>query len=196
MRERGDHTKSTSLFLLPEDEHALGLAIAERLPWAAWLCSQPGLNLHPVHLHPDVTSAMTCGGSQAFLPLPAGAGVEVAEDLAPCLPAAQRPHRRAIVQLARSQILDRHPPRAMDSGWLAVKWNAEDVGPQANELLAAQVAAIWAGLRASTRPAHLVSMETGKPYSGQRVGEAARELILSEGLPVTFGSRWLFRLDP
>ncbi|MEV0681417.1 hypothetical protein AB0I60_33340 [Actinosynnema sp. NPDC050436] len=180
MPHPGSRTRTTDLWLLPEDEALLGQRIGNALP-TGWLCSQPGpVGLHRVHLHATVAEAFDCGGVQVFLPLPAGAaapdGVEVAGGVVtdPGLRGA------AIVQLLRSHVRG----GVFGCGRLAVRWSEPDVGPELHRLLGEQVAEVWRALRAATRPAALRDA-TGRELSGTRIGAAARELVVRTGIPLS-----------
>ncbi|CCH33363.1 hypothetical protein ABZ816_18435 [Actinosynnema sp. NPDC047251] len=180
MPHPGSRTKTTDLWLLPEDEAQVGRRIGEVLP-AAWMCSQPGpVGLHQVHLHATVEAAVGCGGVQAFLLLPAGAAapdaVEVTDGVVtdPDLPHA------AIVQLLRSRVRD----EVFGCGRLAVRWSEPEVGPEVHRVLGEQTAEVWRAFRAATRPAALVDAG-GRTLSGTRIGDAARELATRTGIPLT-----------
>lgn len=176
----GSRSKTTDVWLLPEDEALVGQRIGEALP-AAWMCSRPGpVGRHRVHLHATVAEATGCGGVQAFLVLPAGAaapdGVEVADGV------TTNPDLRhaAIVQLLRSRVRD----GVFGSGRLAVRWYEPEVGPELHGVLVDQVAVIWRALRAATRPAALED-GTGRTLSGTRIGAAARDLVVRTAIPLT-----------
>ncbi|MEU4804437.1 hypothetical protein [Actinosynnema sp. NPDC023587] len=179
MPHPGSRTRSTDLWLLPEDEALLGRRIAELLP-AAWLCSQPGpAGSHRVHLHATVEEALGCGGVQAFLPLPAGSAAPDGVEPAGGLVADPGSRPAAIVQLLRSRVRD----EVFECGRLAVRWSEPAVGPEVHRVLGGQVAEVWRALRAATRPAALADAD-GRTSSGTRIGDAAREFVARTGIPL------------
>lgn len=184
----GSRTTATELWLLPADEALLDQRIDEVLPGAGWRCSHPGPpDLHQVHLHRTVEQAMTCGGVQAFLPLPAGAAlVSVVEPVAELEPRSGTPSQ-ASVQLLRSAIYEDDLGEHFRSGRLAVQWFEPEVGPEMHHLLTEQTRLIWTALRAATRPAAVVHDQTGQRVRGLRIGAEAHKLITDRRLALTRG---------
>lgn len=174
---RDTHSKSTDLWLLPEDEAQLGQHIGAVLPEAAWRCSQPGpKGLHQVHLHPSIESALNCGGTQTFVDLPAGATLPVDIVRTEGVPPATGPASAAVMQLLRSRLIeDEHDPH-FRSGRLAVRWRESETGPDIHRALAEQTRLIWSALRTATHPAH-VQDANSRGITGMRIGQAALETV-------------------
>jgi hypothetical protein len=183
----GSRTKTTDVWLLPDDEALVGQRIGELLPDAGWLCSQPGpRGLHQVHLHPSVREALRCGGVQAFLPLPAGAAAPAGvEDLTGSTTRARVPGA-AVVQLLCSRRRQQPGGEVHEAGRLAVRWSEPEVGPEVHRLLTEQTRTVWQALRSGTRPA-AVETPDGRRVSGTRIGHAAHALAAATGLPLTRG---------
>lgn len=79
MAYKGSRTKTTAIWLAPEDEVRVGRAIADAAPRAAWLCSPPGpAALHPVHLHRNLEQAFECGPTRPARLLGPGGRVSTA----------------------------------------------------------------------------------------------------------------------
>lgn len=195
MTPPGSRTRTTDVWLLPEDETLLGKRISEVLPQAAWRCSQPGpLGLHQLHLHVTVGEAMSCGGTQAFLPLPAGGSVPASIALAPGVPPPAGPPAEAILQLLRSAVRTDDQGEHFASGRLAVSWFEPEVGPDVHETLTAQTRLIWSALRATTRPA-VIEDSGGRHSGGMRIGSLARQLVIEQGMPLIRSGWQRFRLS-
>lgn len=195
VRAKGDRTQTTDVWLLPEDEAAYGARVAESFPSAAWRCSQPGPSgLHQVHLHPILPAALACGGVQAFMPLPAGAGaggdVELLDGRDD-----DRPTCLAILQLLRTSLCEDDLGAHIRAGRLAVKWNELEVGAESHRILTEQVRQIWIALRDVTLPAPVVALGDGRPITGKRIGPAARRLVVEQALPLTLGTFARFQLE-
>ncbi|MFE0425251.1 hypothetical protein, partial [Streptomyces sp. NPDC058953] len=198
----GSRTTTTTVWLLPEDEAVVGERIAEALPEAAWLCSQPGpVGLHQVHLHPSVTEALICGsGVQALLPLPAGAAAPPGVVAADGVPTGHGPDHdpdhgsghgsAAVVQLLCARRVREDGEEVFRAGRLAVRWSEPEAGPATHRLLTEQTRLIWRALRSATRPAHVVTAG-GQRVSGLRIGPAARDLVSATGMAL---DRWGGRL--
>jgi hypothetical protein len=75
MAYAGSRTKNVGFWMLPADEARFDEALRDRCPGLTWRCSQPGLNIHPEHMHISLAAALTCGGIQAFFYLPLGSGM-------------------------------------------------------------------------------------------------------------------------
>jgi hypothetical protein len=186
----GNRTRTTDVLMLPADELGFDLLVRSTLGDIGWLCSHPGpLGLHQVHLHPTLGDALDCGGTQAFLSLPAGASPPPGVVDQTGSRASVRPSGLAIVQLLRSPFLDDHNGRRICLGRLAVRWNELQVGQSAHELLSRETKLVWRALTASTRPAHLVSNATGRPVSGRRIGPAAHDFITNDAVDIA--SLWV-----
>ncbi|MFJ1755044.1 hypothetical protein [Kitasatospora sp. NPDC088134] len=186
MAHPGSRTKTTDCWLLPEDEASVGQRIAELLPGAGWLCSQPGpLGLHQVHVHPSVQDALRCGGVQALLALPAGAAAPAGvQDLTGSATGPGRPS--AVVQLLCSRRRQNRNGEVFDAGRLAVRWFEPEVGPEMHRLLTEQTRTVWRALRAATRPAP-VETAAGHRISGMRIGRAAHAFATDTGIPLARG---------
>jgi hypothetical protein len=178
---RDRHTTTTDLWLLPEDEVALGQHISDAFPDAAWRCSQPGPHgLHQLHLHPTLEAALTCGKVQAFLSLPVGASLP--DDIEPVdgVQPPTGPPSQAIVQFLRSDMVnirDEH----FRSGRLAVRWFESEVGPDMHHLLTNQTRAIWTALKAATRVAHIQRAD-GSQLTGTRIGRSAHDKVIRDNI--------------
>ncbi|MFM1723371.1 hypothetical protein ABEU20_001937 [Rhodococcus sp. PAM 2766] len=193
MAYKGSRTKTTAIWLAPEDEARVGRAIADAAPRAAWICSPPGpAGRHPVHLHRHVEQAFECGTVQAFLLLPFGA--EPPGDVHPDADVEITPALtgRALVQLLRSRRVDDEwgQPEghgsAFRSGRLAVRWSEPEVGPEGHRLLSEQADTVWAAVRSTTRPARLVGPD-GRITAAGRIGQAAYDVVTTTGIPLTRG---------
>ncbi|WP_238780265.1 hypothetical protein [Prescottella equi] len=193
MAYKGSRTKTTAIWLAPEDEVRVGRAIADAAPSAAWLCSPPGpAGLHPVHLHRNLEQAFECGPVQAFLLLPFAAAppgdVEPDADVE-ITPALMG---QALVQLLRSPHVDDEWSRsgehgkAFSSGRLAVRWSEPEVGPDEHRLLSEQTDIVWAAMRWATRPARLLG-PGGRVSTAGRIGQAAYDMVTTTGIPLTRG---------
>jgi hypothetical protein len=182
------------VWLLPSDEELLDAHVDRALPGAGWMCSHPGpAGLHQVHLHRSILQAMECGGSQAFIPLPARAALPGTVELTDGVePRSAEPHQ-AIVQLWRSDLYEDELGEHFRAGRLAVRWFESEVNPDMHELLTEQTRLLWQALRAATKPAAIVH-ESGRRTTGMRIGPAARELIVDQGLPLTRGGWVRYRL--
>jgi hypothetical protein len=190
----GSRTKSTDVWLLPSDEQLLDAQVDRVLPGAGWLCSHPGpVGLHQVHLHRSVAQAMECGGTQAFIPLPARSALPDAVQLTDGVEPRSAEPRQAIVQLLRSDLHEDELGEHFRAGRLAVRWFEDEVGPAVHELLTEQTRLLWQALRAATKPTAIVH-ESGRRTAGMRIGPAARELIIERGLPLTRGGWARYRL--
>lgn len=183
----GSRTKTTDVWLLPEDEALVGQRIRELLPGAGWRCSQPGpRGLHQVHVHSTVQEALRCGGVQAFLALPAGADAPAdAQDLTGHATRLGLPGA-AVVQLLCSRRRQSESGEALDAGRLAVRWFEPEVGPEMHRLLTEQKRTIWQALRSGTRQA-VVETVDGRRISGMRIGHAAHALATSTSIQLTRG---------
>lgn len=158
----------------PEDEAAFDMTLRELVPRAAWICSRPGPAASATaHLHPTLPEALSCGGTQAFLPLPVGAAPQHAVVLPGVLADTDRP--AACVQYLASHHLGAHLGGWFRSGRLAVRWNELDTGPLLHERLTIECRQVWAALRRSTRPVTLAST-TGGVIKAQRFGPRALTL--------------------
>ncbi|MFF9398798.1 hypothetical protein [Streptomyces sp. NPDC014744] len=183
----GSRTKTTDMWLLPQDEILVGRRIRGALPDGAWLCSQPGpAGLHEVHLHRTVEEALSCGGVQAFLLLPAGAAAPAGVVTTGAVTTRPELRHAAIVQLLRSRRVPDRNGEVFRAGRLAVRWNEPDVGPGTHQLLTGQTRLVWQALRSATRPAAFTD-PTGRRTSGQRIGAAAHDLVARTGMPLTRG---------
>ncbi|KQV14850.1 hypothetical protein ASE03_30165 [Kitasatospora sp. Root187] len=184
----GSRTKTTDVWLLPEDEALVGKRIGEALPRSGWLCSHPGpKGLHQVHLHPSVPSALTCGGRQAFLLLPTGAAVPSDVVLTSETP-SPRPDlaHRAVLQLLCSRRVQERQGEVLEAGRLAVRWFEAEVGAETHLLLTEETRTVWKALRSATRPA-VVEDQHGRRTAGMRIGAAAHELVTNSRMPLTRG---------
>ncbi|MEU3597269.1 hypothetical protein ABZ714_00820 [Streptomyces sp. NPDC006798] len=178
----GSRSTVTTVWLLPDDEALAGLRIAEALPAARWLCSQPGpAGERPTHAHPSAPEALECGGGvQTLIPLPAGA---TAPGTGP------GPVPAAVVQLLCSRRVrpgGEEQEEVFAAGRLAVRWYEPEVGPAVHALLTAETRLIWRALRAATRPAKVADRH-GRQVSGMRIGAAAHALVSATGLPLDRG---------
>ncbi|MDK0520715.1 hypothetical protein [Streptomyces sp. ML-6] len=194
MASPGSRTKTTEVWLLPEDERDVGRRIGEVLPRAGWLCSHPGpKGLHQVHLHPSLGEALDCGGCQAFLLLPEGGrgpeGVQVAEGAV----AGPALTHSAVLQLLCSRRFRDDEGEAIEAGRLAVRWYEPEVGPERHRLLTDQTRLAWQALRSATRPAP-VETPDGRRVSGLRIGSAAYDLVAGTGMALTRGGSQRLRL--
>lgn len=191
----GSRIKVIEFWLLPSDEAVVADRINEVFPDSGWLCSQPGpIGLHKVHLHCQLEEAMGCGGDQAFIPLPVGAALDSAIELACGLESRSNTPQLAILQFLRSRIHQDAIGEYFGSGRLAVRWFEPEVGPNMHAELTEQVRLIWAALRAATKPAAVIT-EQGRRTTGVRIGPAARQLVTERGLPLTLGGRVRLRLE-
>ncbi|MFC9517572.1 hypothetical protein ACFTSD_17750 [Nocardiaceae bacterium NPDC056970] len=193
MAYKGSRTKSTAIWLAPEDEARFGRALAEAAPRATWLCSHPGpVGLHPVHLHRNLEEAFERGPLQAFLLLPFGA--EPPGDVRPGadVEVTPGPTARALVQLLRSRHVDDEWSQpggrgsAFLAGRLAVRWSEPEAGPEGHRLLSEQADIVWAAMRSTTRPARLLGPDRRITAAG-RIGGAAYDVVTTTGIPLTRG---------
>ncbi|MFB7286795.1 hypothetical protein [Actinacidiphila glaucinigra] len=187
MATPGSRTKTTDVWALPEDEQDVGQRISEALPQSGWLCSHPGpKGLHQVHLHPSLGEALSCGGRQAFLLLPAGARApgDVLVDKA-VAPRADFRHSAA-VQFLSSRRLRNGEGEVLEAGRLAVRWFEQEVGPKGHQVLTQETNLAWKALRLATRPA-IVESPQGRRISGMRIGPAAHGLVTSSRMLLTRG---------
>jgi hypothetical protein len=172
--EVGDRTKATDLWMEPADEVSFDTEVRELFPQAAWICSQPGRFVPgTVHLHPTLPEALSCGGTQAFLPLPVGSAPLNAVVL-PGVQVGSHPSA-AIVQYATSDHLASYLGGWFRSGRLALRWNELEVGPVLHEQLTNESRQIWAAMRRATRPVTL-ALSGGRIMKAQRFGAAALAL--------------------
>ena len=189
MHELGSRTKSTDLWLHGLDVVHLGERIRAVLPAAAWRCSHPGPpGLHQVHLYASLDEAMDCGGVQAFLPLPAGAAMTVMARLQPGVVVNEDVPCQAIIQYLHSDVHSDSSGEHFRAGRLAVVWNEHEVVPELLPLLQEQTQTVWKALRSATRPAAIEHADGSRP-SGTRIGDAARDLVLSKNLRLTRSGR-------
>ncbi|MCX4865971.1 hypothetical protein OHU11_22875 [Streptomyces sp. NBC_00257] len=194
MAPPGSRTRTTDVWLLPEDERVVGQRIGDVLPRSGWLCSQPGpKGLHEVHLHPSLVEALDCGGRQAFLLLPEGAGAP--EDVLVAEGAVSRSDlsRSAVLQFLCSRRFRDGAGEALEAGRLAVRWDEPEVGPERHRLLTDQTRLAWRALRSATRPASVEAAHGGR-VSGMRIGPAAYDLVTGTGMPLTRGGSQRLRL--
>jgi hypothetical protein len=191
----GSRTKTTGVWLLPDDETLFAGLLLEMFPAAVWRCGPPGpAGLHPVHLHATVVSAMTCGGGvQAFLDLPIGGSIPDAVAMADGLNPPGGPPAVALVQLLRSRTITLEGVTMFRMGRLATSWSEPEVGPLLHAFLTDQRRLIWSALTRTTRPAHL-SVPAGKPVTGHRIGPGAFDEVIRTGLPLTEIGRRQLRL--
>lgn len=175
----GDRSRSTDLWMDPEDESAFDAQLHETFPHAAWQCSHPGpLNPELLHLHPSLSDALQCGGTQAFMPLPVGACHHRFRPLAGVTVSGET--QAAIVQFLRSSRLPPHLGSWYRSGWLAVKWNTGEVGEELHERMNAEAKQVWSALTRTTRSVAL-SSPNGHITKGQRFGPSALSAALDPG---------------
>ncbi|MFD8418489.1 hypothetical protein [Streptomyces sp. NPDC059466] len=198
MTPHGSGRKATDVWSLPEDEQLIGQRIGEALPlsgWlAGWLCSHPGpKGLHQVHLHRSIEEALSCGGRQAFLLLPAGA--QAPEDVMVNGAVAPRSDigHSAVVQFLCSRRIQDGEGEVFEAGRLAVRWFEQEVGPERHQLLTEETRLVWKALRAATRPASVESAQ-GRRITGRRIGLAAHDLVTSSGMLLTRGGAERLRL--
>lgn len=90
------------------------------------------------------------------------------------------PKVQAVVQLLRSTMVELGGAH-FRRGRLAVKWFESEVGPEMHELLTEQAGAIWTAMKAVTKVAH-VEDSNGRRLTGTRIGPAAREVVLRDGI--------------
>ena len=181
---RGSRTKSTNVWLTPDDEASFDDRLHEALPASAWMCSKPGpAGLHQVHLHTTLRDAMKCGGVQSFLPLPAGATLPPGVMAARGTDLPTGPPGQAIVQLLASRLVSSNGDEFYRQGRLAVKWFEPDVGPALHQILLDQTGLIWSALKTATRPAR-VSDGTGHVIAVGRIGPNARALAILKKVPL------------
>ncbi|MGW4202701.1 hypothetical protein [Streptomyces sp. NPDC004726] len=179
---------------MPADEVLLGQRIAEAVPSSGWHCSHPGPpGLHQVHLHASIESALGCGGTQAFLGLPAGASLPPAIIPAAGVSTPLGPPASAVVQLLRSRLRRDEQGEFLESGRLAVRWSEPEVGPETHRTLTEHTRLIWTALRASTRPA-VIETADGRRTSGMRIGPAARNGVIRHGVLLAHPGVQRFRL--
>ncbi|MET9915555.1 hypothetical protein ABZZ04_00475 [Streptomyces sp. NPDC006435] len=190
----GSRTRTTCVWLLSEDERDVGRRIGEALPRAGWLCSHPGpKGLHQVHLHPSLGDALGCGGRQAFLLLPEGAGAPEDVQVAEGVVADPGLLHSAVLQLLCSRRFRDDEGEALEAGRLAVRWYEPEVGPERHRLLTDQTRLAWQALRSATRPA-AVETPDGRRVSGLRIGSAAYDLVAGSGTALTRGGSQRLRL--
>jgi len=184
MAAAGSRSRVTTCWLLSEDERAVGDAISEALPDGRWRCSQPGpLGLHELHLHVDITDAMACGGTQAFLPLPAGASLPATVIASAGVPTPTGPPGAATLQLLQSRIAEDSFGRYFEAGRLAIRWYEHTVAPETHRLLVDQTALAWTALRRLTLPARIQDTH-GRLTGGMRVGVRAKAFISEQKIPL------------
>ncbi|GEL98218.1 hypothetical protein [Cellulomonas terrae] len=173
MREAGNRTTSTELWMEPDDEVVFDAALRELVPQAAWRCSHGGpLVPGNTHLHPTLPEALHCGRVQAFLPLPLGA---LPAGCVP-LPGVHVGDRGsvAIIQYLTSTHLPDYVGGRFQSGRLAVRWNMLDTGQALHDQLTAECRTVWSALRRATTQV-TVARPSGT-VKAQRFGAAALAL--------------------
>ncbi|WP_207228925.1 hypothetical protein [Streptomyces sp. BK022] len=92
----------------------------------------------------------------------------------------------AVVQFLCSRRFQDGEGEVLEAGRLAVRWFAQQIGPERDQLLTEETSLVWKALRAATRPANVESTQ-GRRISGMRIGPAAHDLVTSSGMLLTRG---------